>query len=243
MTRPLVLALLTCLAASAQAYVLQPDPSGATQRVGGPLSYQVSRQGSRDLEYGQIVPAVDLAFAAWQAASNGKLAFQNAGPTDLGPPEDGETRIGVPVVVSFERESWSFEGDDQAVTILEEDPDNHEIVRADIVLNDVTHHWAILGDGAPHPGCDDLQNTLSHEVGHLVGLGHSSLGSAVMFAATHPGEISKRTLTGDDVAGIDALYAGAPSAAEAGAGCSTGAGPAASWLVLLGLAVLRRRRS
>ncbi|MHB1843944.1 MAG: matrixin family metalloprotease [Deltaproteobacteria bacterium] len=243
MNRTIALLALTLLAASAQAYVLQPDASGADQRIAGPMSYAVSQAGSRDLSYDQIVPAVDAAFAAWQAASNGKLAFQDVGPTSLGPPSAGETRLGVPIVVSFERAQWSFEGDDQAVTILEEDPDSHEILRADIVVNDVTHHWAILSDGAPHPGADDLQNTLSHEVGHLVGLGHTTDVAAVMYPSTHPGDLSKRTLSPDDVAGLTALYADAPTAAEQGAGCSTGVGPAPLLGLLLVLLALRRQSS
>ncbi len=72
----------------------------------------------------------------------------------------------------------------------------------------------------------DLQNTVTHEAGHFLGLahpceadpgtatangvpvcsGHPEMTSVTMFPSASPGEISKRTLAPDDVEGVCAIY-------------------------------------
>jgi hypothetical protein len=45
-----------------------------------------------------------------------------------------------------------------------------------------------------------------HEVGHLLGLGHTSVGGATMFASTSYCQIGPATLAADDIAGIECIY-------------------------------------
>src|SRR5262249_2184961 len=49
----------------------------------------------------------------------------------------------------------------------------------------------------------DLQAVAMHEMGHVLGLGHSILPSAVMFPTYHG---ALRSLTADDIAGLQAIY-------------------------------------
>ncbi|XP_060672808.1 metalloendoproteinase 3-MMP [Ziziphus jujuba] len=58
----------------------------------------------------------------------------------------------------------------------------------------------------PPPGQIDIVWVTMHEIGHLLGLAHSSDPNAVMFAQVTPG-VARRALTPDDIAGIQALYA------------------------------------
>ncbi len=239
--RFMLAAALPFLASSALAYELNLDASDSPQRVSGDVAYVIDAN-SPDMTFAQAQPAIDAAFASWAEASQGRLAFADQGPTQLGPPASGDARLGVPVTISWALNEWSYEGDDQAVTILVEDPDSHVILRADIVLNGVTHHWANLTDGQSHPGADDLQNTMTHEIGHLVGFAHTADPTSTMHPGTHPGDLTLRTLDAGDVAGIDALYAAVPTVQELAAGCATGAGTESSLTLLLGLALLIRRR-
>jgi len=127
--------------------------------------------------------------------------------------------------------------------------DDGEIVAFDMVLNAQHHEWTDRGDEGRH----DLANTLTHEFGHALGLGHSGVAEATMFASATPGELVKRDLHTDDLEAIVALYGGQMPPAVAGneawpMACSTapGAAPGAAWLPALGaiagLALLRRCR-
>jgi MYXO-CTERM domain-containing protein len=109
----------------------------------------------------------------------------------------------------------------------------------------------------------DLQNTIAHEAGHFIGLAHPCEGAncgdaamreTTMYPAAQIGEIKKRVLEADDVAGVCTVYpagAGTPTCASSceedssGCGCGT-ASPTGLVSALLGLAALaprlRRRR-
>lgn len=115
-------------------------------------------------------------------------------------------------------------------------------------------------------GYEDLQNTLTHEAGHFIGLAHPCESKAVgstpscaslppgsdavtMYPTAPPKEIQKRTLAADDVEGVCAIYtAGGPvqeisgKKSGGGGGCSPGGGGALGALLLAGAALLPRLR-
>lgn len=100
----------------------------------------------------------------------------------------------------------------------------------------------------------DVQNVITHEVGHFFGLGEDAVERrAAMFQTIDQCEIHKRVLATTDVGAIATLYASAgepeqPEEATAGArGCSFAVGSAgvqSGWacLLLAGLGLARRRR-
>jgi MYXO-CTERM domain-containing protein len=104
----------------------------------------------------------------------------------------------------------------------------------------------------------DLQNTVTHEADHVIGLAHPCgdpgapscqqdppagevpFADRTMYPTTAAGETSKRTLSADDVAGVCAIYP--PSS---GCGCGSGGSPgvlAAAFAALALLALRPRRR-
>lgn len=100
-------------------------------------------------------------------------------------------------------------------------------------------------------GCvaTDVQNTATHEIGHLLGFAHTPVADATMFASAPFGETGKRSLAEDDLAALCETYpTGAPPATCTPSGriavvpdegCA--AAPA-GLLGLLPLALVRRRR-
>ena len=95
------------------------------------------------------------------------------------------------------------------------------------------------------PGCIewDVQNTVTHEAGHVLGLGHNCDSAtptcpdplATMYPRAKLGETSKRVLREDDIDGICTLY-------PPDKGCGCGSTGAEGLLGLLGLLLLRVRR-
>ena len=95
----------------------------------------------------------------------------------------------------------------------------------------------------------DLQATVTHEAGHFVGLAHPCEGAAcssqpqlrplTMYPDTAPGDVEKRSLAPDDVAGVCDIY----PAEGGGSGCGSGGAGALSLLaVAAALRAVRRGR-
>jgi hypothetical protein len=100
-----------------------------------------------------------------------------------------------------------------AVTLLSFDGSG-AIVDADIYFNAEAFHWAVVDSGT-ELGYIDVQNIATHEIGHLLGLDHSSedlfeddpvLADATMFYAASYGETERRDLKIDDTRAIQNLY-------------------------------------
>ncbi|KAF5208294.1 Metalloendoproteinase 1 protein [Thalictrum thalictroides] len=86
---------------------------------------------------------------------------------------------------------------------------------------DNAENWVVEGDVSTSSsnGAIDLESVAVHEIGHLLGLGHSSIPEAIMYPTISTG-LKKVDLASDDVEGIQVLYGGNPN----GAG-STGSTP------------------
>jgi hypothetical protein len=107
-----------------------------------------------------------------------------------------------------------------------------EIVEADIEVNAWDYAWADLDIVAPDGTQADLQNALTHEIGHFVGFDHTCTEGASAMPATDstgqpvptcasanaaqlastlfpipaPGDTARRTLTADDQEGVCTVY-------------------------------------
>ncbi len=151
-------------------------------------------------------------------------------------------------VIVFRRDTWCENSDATegpcypanalAVTTVFKSTTTGEIVDADIELNAVSISWADLVANpalAENPDTADLQNTLTHEFGHVIGLAHPcyspndgptvlddntgnpepdcsspnlplSVTEATMYPVVPMSDTQRRTLSPDDQAGICDIY-------------------------------------
>ena len=77
------------------------------------------------------------------------------------------------------------------------------IVDADIEINEAYHTFTTSNQQQVQM---DLANTLTHEIGHLIGLDHSPLFEAIMYFQQPLGETIKRDLAEDDLMAVCDLF-------------------------------------
>lgn len=110
---------------------------------------------------------------------------------------------------------WDLSSASAAVTTTTFNNKTGELYDADIELNGVNFVFTVA-DGAtcPNPparpsiGCvaTDVQNTVTHEAGHIVGLDHTTAPDSTMYAIAPLGEVKKRALDQDTIDGECAIY-------------------------------------
>jgi len=95
---------------------------------------------------------------------------------------------------------WSYGAGLLALTIVTFDQ-NGALLDTDVEINGAISYLSIVDSPPCTPGnvtsgCvgNDVQNTVTHELGHALGLGHSPDPSSTMFATAPIGETSKRVL-------------------------------------------------
>lgn len=240
-------------------------------------------EGFSRLTEAQVLKSVAAAAQAWSPdavacgdASPGAHPYVEIvpvlAPAGETPPsvEEGDARS----TLIFRTQNWTRSGkadgeplvsSGAALTIVHPSPEGH-IVDADVLVNAVDKEWVNLDPGVVTPGSPkedriflDLQNTLTHEFGHLLGLEHScfrpsasdpavnafgkarwsddrgqpvpdcegappAVRQSVMFDGQEREEVSKRTLSPDEVAAMCTIYpadgAREACALDAAPGCS-----------------------
>ncbi|XP_059318760.1 metalloendoproteinase 1-MMP [Lycium ferocissimum] len=75
---------------------------------------------------------------------------------------------------------------------------------------DAAETWAVDFDDQRSRVAVDLESVVTHEIGHVLGLAHSSVKNAVMYPSLSP-RTKKRDLKLDDVEGVQALYGSNPN--------------------------------
>jgi uncharacterized protein (TIGR03382 family) len=218
----------------AEAYVLRTDNSGHPVRWTHGVRFVVDPRLPDQLKEPHAIDAVKASLHSYETTlPDVKISLEQDTIIGLGYDADGvieRNSIQMP-------SDWPFQPEAIAVTVVTVDDSSHEIVDADIALNP-NHVFRVLPPLGDPGGPDDIQNAVTHELGHAFGLAHNPEDpQAVMYPTASPGETVKRTLSSDDLAALGQLYDVAPQTG----GCN-GAGAAPIALFALAGLFLRRRK-
>lgn len=114
-----------------------------------------------------------------------------------------------------------------ALTTLYYDVGTGIIKKFDVELAD----WAYFFTVDTANAVTDVQNTITHELGHALGLDHSKDPEATMYFMAPSGDITKRDLAPDDIEGLCTVYAPVPATDEAVAAEEAAAEVCCPWVV------------
>jgi hypothetical protein len=209
----------------------QPVPAGAYLKFGfvigprtvdvkwasSPIRYFINERDIPGVSAAAMRAAAARAAATWQEVPGTTLRFEDQGFTVATPGfVDGRNTLGFLDRPDLDRVLGA--------TSLLIDSSTGALLEADVFFN--THFaWSTSPQG--EAGRVDVESVVLHELGHLVGLGHSAIGEtertattgrrvlgsgAVMFPiALTPGSTADRALQADDEAAVQDLYAVDPA--------------------------------
>ncbi|MBH25509.1 MAG: hypothetical protein CMH57_13885 [Myxococcales bacterium] len=201
-TTAATIAVVSLLTAPGFAFEISKTEAGATVHWDTPeVVYTIHTAGTRQMSNTQAREAIIESFDTWNGHGadlhlvyGGEIANGHHGYVKN--QENSNTII-------WEDDSWPYDPNALALTLTSFERGSGRLVDADIIINSADYSWATDGQSGRH----DLSNSLTHEVGHFIGLGHSESEHATMFPSAAPGEVLKRTLYNDDLRGLNFLYA------------------------------------
>ena len=213
-----ILALLLGQPVAGHAYVPQIDfnefgriitvrwPAGRVQ-AGVPFAVNVNSFpfGSSD-----VLRIVRDSFRAWENAVTSDLRFVDEGTGSFTKSSTDRRNVIVYDPTGFDIGAPRGTGV-VAITTINWDTFGN-ITDTDIIFNGRDFSFSVSAVPDTRGGVVDLQDTMTHEIGHLIGLDHSPLsGSSADQPTMHPfasPEAAGRSLAADDIAGITHLYPG-----------------------------------
>jgi len=192
------------ICAPAQAYVQSTSSTGAGLHwPTNCLGVYYNERGSDDIDDNSDLDALDKSLQPWNSVECSSFIVQFAGMTNVEVTGYQEEKSPANVIL-FRETNWPYSQRPVAFTSVTYNPKDGVIVDADIEMNG--EDYSFTTNPADEPWRIDVQNTVTHEMGHFLGLDHSDDPVSTMVSQAEPGEVTKRTLEQDDKAGACALY-------------------------------------
>lgn len=211
--------LVMAFAQSARAYTINTTEVGKRIRWStDQVSLQLDPEFENFLGPGEAYAAIAMAFDAWRGLPRvPDMRIQPGEPERVGH-HDGRATNGVYLL-----KDWPYEASKLAVTVVTYEMDTGRLLDADIVVNGGARYALLEEPVRPRTVSSyDLAAVLTHEAGHVLGLGESNEDqAATMWPYAKPDDVDKRTLAQDDEDGAVESYLSSPPRAAGGCGESS----------------------
>ncbi|MBI5490607.1 MAG: matrixin family metalloprotease [Deltaproteobacteria bacterium] len=250
-----LLLLASPAAAWEQAFTRETPQQPLHVRDSNCLQYTLHDACSEDVAPEDCWAAVHAGMDTWNAVAGSYFRFEPTAPASCC--RAAYQREGANAnCISWLEGAWpdAYPPAGIALTTITYDVASGAILDADIELNGFSFQFGTTCAA----GLADVQNTVTHEAGHMLGLDHTDVPGATMRSRSYPGDCELRSLEADDTAGLVTIY---PAADDPGicrgptggvnldcsapddCGCrAAGAGRGApGWLALAAVAVLAVR--
>jgi MYXO-CTERM domain-containing protein len=175
------------------------------------IPFHVNNRGSDNVTLGKVETAARKSFAAWEQVGCSDLELTYQGQTNVEFVGYSPSAQNANMLV-FQEDEWPHQSKIIALTTVtfcsapsgEPCDAAGKVLDADIEMNGVD----FIFSASPLPGMVqyDIQNTVTHEAGHFIGLDHTLVENATMFATAPAGERGKQSLEQDDQDGLCEIY-------------------------------------
>ena len=184
-----LIAVLFC-AAAAGAYVLNGPKWGVQQ-----VEYYINPANGDGIPDANAIAAIRAAATAWTDQSTASILLYYMGTT-----------TGSTATVNGKNEVFfrNASKDSAVATTYWWSDSSNRMVEADVVIWDAS--FTLVTDSSGCSGGIFLQDVMTHEFGHALGIGHSSVASATMYPTISYCSTAMRSLDADDIAGVETLY-------------------------------------
>ncbi len=174
------------------------------------ISFSVGQSGSprQGITAAQLERVVRDSFDSWQSVSCwgqppglSVETYPQVACEGLAYRQDGPNQN----LWMFRDSDWPYKntGDRAlAMTVVTFNYKTGEIYDVDVELNSFARHFTLEAASA----VDDLPSVVQHESGHFLGLSHTNVRSATMYAYYAPHDLTMRTLEPDDAMGICTVF-------------------------------------
>lgn len=191
---------------AANAYEIQIAQSGDTVRwKESCFHYTLHQDGAPDVDLEALRETVRASFDTWENVPCSYFYFEETADSDCTAIGFNQYAGNMNLLV-WQPEDWQVDPDHapsaMALTTLSYDDNSGRILDADIEFNAEYFDFGLSGviDKA------DVENTATHEIGHMLGLEHSNIQESTMARTAETGDVDKRSLHSDDEEGLCFLY-------------------------------------